>query len=813
MGASARAADSALEDSSSSKKSIFSLLSLPLRSRARNRNLAEFYVQVDEPHRQYYAGDHVTGSVILSVIKPVRLTHLTVCLHGYVQVFKSAAQVRPLNPAVDLSDRGSKNFKYLGNGHAQLFQDEQVLCGEGRLDARRWQFKFDLIFPEKGLPSSIDFERGTISYLVTATLTRPTSISPTTSAETKVALVERVDVGLVSPPRERRVTMHAMHKRQRRKKTAAASTTPSRSRSNLTIPESSEAASDFDSVRANENSNNSSADSSTQSGNDSFHLPRSPIQSDIQSELSAESTASHNSNSGRGGVDAGAASKAPGSIAEDREITATVELLKGGYLPGELLPVKIKVEHNRRMKSLHGIIVTFYRQGRVDYAPPASLFSNLSAEEARKLEREEYYPKSRTGLGGLSLSSAGSCSVFRKDLSQAVAPLIIDPVTLSAHINTSVRVPEDVFPTIKNIPGGLIGFKYHVEVIVDLGGRLAGQSQGTPQPPARGRVGSVPGTSGEGSATASAFDAQFRGAGNWNNTMFDTDHIRREKGVITVSFEVVVGNVNSNRSRGKAIARSLPTLETHPELDHVAEGDDEIYSGLERGDHGDYEESKTPWGPHDSPGDYYPQSPTDQAPRYQFDTQESVAPAYVPPPQIPNQNGLSDKERARQAEERLLPSQPSQPASVYTEAGPSWATPRNGPSSQLGLPPWDPDESTAPPAGQNASAEDGPSAPTLADLSQMAHTHPTDDKQELERRRLLAEASAPPQMPEDIEPDGPSAPPVGSSIIHEASAPVLDEHNMYMSHQPYESAAGPSGSSVSHNHDDGRIDELPRYER
>jgi hypothetical protein len=96
MGASDRAADLSLDDGPS-KKSIFSLLSLPLRSRARNRNLAEFYVQVDDPHRHYSAGEHVTGSVIISSIKPIRITHLTVCLHGYVRVFKNAAQVNASN--------------------------------------------------------------------------------------------------------------------------------------------------------------------------------------------------------------------------------------------------------------------------------------------------------------------------------------------------------------------------------------------------------------------------------------------------------------------------------------------------------------------------------------------------------------------------------------------------------------------------------------------------------------------------------------------------------------------------------------------
>ncbi|KAI0136339.1 arrestin [Xylariales sp. AK1849] len=802
MGASDRAADLSLDDGSS-KKSLFSLLSLPLRSRTRNRNLAEFYVQLDEPHRQYSAGDNITGSVILSIIKPVRVTHLTVCLHGFVRVFKNAAQLSAVNPAVVSSD-GSKSFRYFGNGHAQLFQDEQVLCGEGRLGARRWEFKFDLIFPSKGLPSSIDFERGTISYMITATLTRPTSIAPTTSAERKVSLIEKVDIGVISPPRERKVTMHAMHKRQRRKKAAVSTTTPTRG--NTAIAEAPEPASDLDSTRANENSHDSSVqlEESAQLGQDGLRIPRSPIHSDIQSEISADSA---HSNSVRCTDACGASvtgSRVSGGAVEDREITATVEPLKGGCLPGDLLPVRIRVDHNRRMKSMHGIIVTFYRQGRVDYAPPTSHFTHLSEEDARKLEREEVYPRSRTGLGGLSLSSAGSCSVFRKDLSQTVAPLIIDPMTLSANITTSVRVPEDVFPSIKGIPGGLISFKYHVEVVVDLGGRLAGQLQGGSQQSAR--LGSVS-VGGPGSASA---DGQPGRLANWNGMIVDTDHLRREKGVISVSYEVVVGNVDSNRSRGKSVVRPSFTLQPPSEQEYPGPTDDMNYAWQDGVEPGDYDDDGNPWMPYDQSQSHFPSDLAHHAHYHSSALHDSQpAPVYIPPPQLPDQNELSEKERVRHAEQRLLPSHPTMQPSE-SEAGPSQ---RSAPSGAL-QPNNLPSVSTVPaipPQDDNGAEE--PSAPTLGDLSGAPHSNSTDDKQELERRRLMVEASAPPQIPDDYESNGPSVPldPAGPRS-HEPSAPMLNEHGLYGAHDRYESTAGPSTARSPHGHDH-RGEPLPRYER
>lgn len=46
--------------------------------------------------------------------------------------------------------------QYFGNGQASLFQDEVTLCGEGRLEPGIYEFNFELQFPSKGLPTSIN---------------------------------------------------------------------------------------------------------------------------------------------------------------------------------------------------------------------------------------------------------------------------------------------------------------------------------------------------------------------------------------------------------------------------------------------------------------------------------------------------------------------------------------------------------------------------------------------------------------------------------------------------------------------------------
>ncbi|KAK5663249.1 hypothetical protein OQA88_3676 [Cercophora sp. LCS_1] len=807
----------------STTRSFFSRFSLPLRSRA--RNVADFHIRPADPHRKYGAGDHVQGAVILTVVKPVRITHLTVSLHGYVRVYKGpgAPSSEPvINPAeaLSISGRGVRQ-KNSNHGYTSLFQDEQVLSSDGRLEPGRYEFNFDLLFPAKGLPSSIDFERGTISYMITATLTRPTSITPTMSCERKIFLVEKVDIGPVAVPRPRTIYLEPISKRPKKKRPVGAEREPgSAAAETPELP-----ASDMDSTRANENSTEGSLSVIGEDlGQDYMsNNPRSPGgQCDIRS-VSGESAGS----AGSGALKCVEASTTTSSgsppagkrrtVTKDRTITATIELLKGGCLAGDMIPVKISVQHIKRIKSMHGVIVTLYRYGRIDSSPVLPSARNMSKEEVRRLEKEEVYPKSKTGLGGLSLSSAGSCSVFRKDLSQAFTPLIIDPSTLTASVTTSVRVPEDVFPTIKGVPGEMITFKYNIEVIVDLGGKLANQIQTNKQ--TVGRIGSTPTPLGP---TGNPYEAGS--LASWSTSIIDTDRLRREKGVISVVFELVVGTMDSSRLRGKSL-RFTPSARSQP-----------TYGPEHRGD--SYEKGtwrKTAEEPEyvaeDYPREYAPsQPPTTEQYRYWdlASATQVAAPYYVPPPVVPDESSLTEKERVRQAEQRLLPSQPPE-APV---AGPSNSTPV-APPSVINI--YDADDQpssplppAAPPEAEPPDPVDGPSAPTLEDLSTNTTLPPTEDKQELERRRLLAEASAPPEFPDDYDNGGvgsssnaaagPSAPPMVPEAAFEPSAPVLveDEEETYGPDYSYASAsvAGPSSSVQGLSPvGSGPAEPLPKYER
>lgn len=149
---------SSSDRSTSSGRRILSRIALPFANKG--RNTPDFYIQVQDAHRQYGPGDVVRGSVVVKVLKPVRITHIAICLHGFVQVFKTSnsppgEHFWRTNTALGRGT-GKKSGEYFGNGFATLFEDEVVLCGEGRLRDGSYQFDFEVAFPDTDLPSSIE---------------------------------------------------------------------------------------------------------------------------------------------------------------------------------------------------------------------------------------------------------------------------------------------------------------------------------------------------------------------------------------------------------------------------------------------------------------------------------------------------------------------------------------------------------------------------------------------------------------------------------------------------------------------------------
>lgn len=131
----------------------------------RNRNITDFFIEPDDPWRAYFPGDAVKGTVVLTVVRPVRITHLVICLHGFVKVFKNAVPPGEASRVSGiLPERGRRGAAYLGNGLASLFEDEVVLCGDGRLKEGIYKFRFEMAFPPYALPSSLNVGSSSLRF-------------------------------------------------------------------------------------------------------------------------------------------------------------------------------------------------------------------------------------------------------------------------------------------------------------------------------------------------------------------------------------------------------------------------------------------------------------------------------------------------------------------------------------------------------------------------------------------------------------------------------------------------------------------------
>jgi len=351
-----------------------------------------------------------------------------------------------------------------------------------------------------------------------------------------------------------------------------------------------------------------------------------------------------------------------------------------------MVPVNVTVNHTKAIKSLQGVIVTLYRQARVDMHPSLPVIS-LDKVQAR----EDYYPRSRTGLGGLSLSAAGSSQVWRKDLFQTFAPLYIDPVTMSTDVKVVIRVPDDSMPTIRNVPGDMISFKYHVEVIIDIHGKLAGIDSSRPLNHA--------GPQSTNNAQTEVGDPMLTA---WGTNCVDTTALRRDKNAIKYTFDLIIGTKDSLKSRGKRRAsgsqvRSLlaaPSATSTPEPQRSTpqpiRAEETITPPIEPSTYNEegYYAEDGYWYPYPEgydPNEEHPDgywhgweqgyayaqgyadgywSPPpghrqdyDRPPDANGYPPQQYYPA-VPLPMMQEESGLSEKERLRRAEAALLPSAP-----------------------------------------------------------------------------------------------------------------------------------------------------------
>jgi arrestin-related trafficking adapter 9 len=721
-------------------KSILSRFASPLQKHA--RNMFELAVEPEDPFREYGPGDTVKGHVVLTVTKGFDITHLVVALHGYAKVFKhQVTSGEGLGPNdYVINGKGSRGFEYHGNGLASLFQEEQILCGSGFLKKQVYKFAFEVQFPTRSMPSTIEFERGTVTYTISATLTRPVTMIPTHTVFKTVKFKDALDIEPMNTPKSRVISLEPVSKRgkvKRVKPPPSIGTGDTSSRGHLTRSDT-----------------QTSTAASVHATAPAANPPLSPAPSEdtIATTVTTSSTSFRRVELDSQNRKKSDDTRSTTTSSSGSTVTAVAELQKHGALPGDSIPVRVSVTHTKPY--VKGVVIaTLYRVGRIDMHPAIPLANSKN----KRQEYEDVYPKSRTGLGGLLFASASPNSVFRKDLSQSSTMMVVNPNTLTSDIHTTIKVPETAFPTIANVPGGMISFTYHIEVVVDLFGKL-GETRFLPRL-----------TSGEPTFTTAVGNSNQL-THEWSNSILDTTSLRRHKSVVTFELSVTIGTKDSSRNKKPA-----PLSETQPTNGEPPEAYDAHDWGQDGGEYWYYDENGQPqyydpyyyegWDGYDG---WYDEN--------QYAEQGQLS-HHPPPPEniAPLVAGeeVDEKTRLRRQEELLMPTRPPQDGEASSSRV---ATAPTAPvlddishdaeqaRESITTP------STPGPPASVASARSGDTvrpyggSPPPPPHSSDPDSNATEDKQELERRRIMAQASKPPAL--EGQPGASSSAP---------SAPVLPD--------------------------------------
>ncbi|KAH3680394.1 hypothetical protein WICMUC_000325 [Wickerhamomyces mucosus] len=386
----------------------------------------EFYIELDEPHKNWKPGETITGVIVLDLKKNTININIGLMLKGYIKIKQSTTTTTPKTKPLDLFEYTCLIYGEQGNHENELVNG--LSKGEHR-------FPFSMKLPKKNIYTSISFEKGCIAYYLKASINHnftsntsyssslsvsspssPTSSSSSSSftlnginssilingkstiqsCERGINILVPINVAKIPKPQ----TKYAFLKVSEKKLMKTISSTSTVNSSITQFSNASENSNESCTCQPKQSENFNQSNNCIESQNSQFNPPTPTTSKSIASESSV----------------------AP--------IRLGVDIPESGFLRGELIPIKIKVSHYKPIHSPNGIIATLTRICRVDNGPDSRIQS------------------------------------FRKDLSQSITPLYIDPETLTSEIRTSLRVPVEAFPTI--IGSNIVTFQYYVEVLANI---------------------------------------------------------------------------------------------------------------------------------------------------------------------------------------------------------------------------------------------------------------------------------------------------------------------------------------------------------
>ncbi|RCK60552.1 pH-response regulator protein palF/RIM8 [Candida viswanathii] len=417
-------------------------------------SIDDFYIQLDNPHKVWLPGEEVSGQIVLISKKNLANIVITLSLLGFIKINASShLKLRPLKHT--LFDH---TIKIYGKDEDEELEDANDELKNGLLKGEH-VFPFIVKLPNKRVFTSIDFGKGSINYTLKASIGNSSSYTtpvtpplndnasngsfskkkflsnPSYISEKVISLVNPIDVSQLSKPKPKRLII----KDPRSTKLSRIQTSTS------TI--------------------------NTMSSNEHDH-------SIMENHSTLEESSDHKSIK---------STPVP-------TIKVILEVPQRGYLRGELIPLKLSINHLKKIQDFNGIIITLVRVCRLDNGPD------------------------------------GVVESFRKDLQQLILPLYVDPVTFQSEINSSVRVPADAFPTIVGCP--LVSFQYFVEVLINLSGKsVVLDSDVETHSHANNST----------NAKLDNFKFNYNSAQNERSSYINTDRFKRLKKFLQLTTEITIG--------------------------------------------------------------------------------------------------------------------------------------------------------------------------------------------------------------------------------------------------------------------------------
>lgn len=186
-------------------------------------NVDDFFIQLNNPHQVFAPGDKVEGTVVVVVRKPCLLSDIVCTIQGTITIRNALVKGKSAKHILfedkillwgvekDLVETKSKSRK--GHSDSSSSSSSNDSIAPQSLQRGEHNFAFEFVLPSKGLYNSLEFERGSISYVISALCHRP-GPSPAQICKKSLSVICPIDVSQLPPAKTSFINVEVRKKRK-----------------------------------------------------------------------------------------------------------------------------------------------------------------------------------------------------------------------------------------------------------------------------------------------------------------------------------------------------------------------------------------------------------------------------------------------------------------------------------------------------------------------------------------------------------------------------------------------------------------------